>query len=420
MQIKKAFWSISLSLFLVACASNPVTGKRDLVFMSAADEIAIGEKNYLPAQQQQGGEYSVDENLSVYVFAVGKKLAAVSDRPNLPYEFVVLNNNVPNAWALPGGKIALNRGLLVHLKDEAQLAAVLAHEIVHAAARHGAQQQSQNILVNVGIAATAVVAQRNNKYGGAAVIAAGIGSKAWMARYSRGNESESDRYGIAYMSKAGYEPMAAVEIQQVFVKLSGGKRASWFDEFFASHPPSPQRVEANKKTAAKYPAGKRNKAAFEQAMKQLRKDQQAYEALQKGEEALAEENYAEAIKFADQAIASQPKEGLFWQLKGMAQFKQDDKSGAAASFAKTTQYNKDLFSGHLYLGMANKDLGKTSQAEQNLLASRRLLPTGVSSFHLGELAEKRGDKAAARSYYNEAAQGDSAIAKSAKERLQQL
>ncbi len=420
MKTSKVLFTLALTLFLLACASNPVTGKRDLVFMSTSDEIAIGEKNYLPAQQQQGGEYSIDEGLSRYVSAVGKRLVEVSDRPNLPYEFVVLNNNVPNAWALPGGKIAVNRGLLVHLDDEAQLAAVLAHEIVHAAARHGAQQQTQSVLVNVGIAATAVAAQRNSKYGGAAVIAAGIGSQAWMARYSRGNESESDRYGIAYMAKAGYEPQAAVEIQQVFVKLSASRDASWFEEFFASHPPSKDRVAANQKTAAKYPKGIRNKAAFDNAMQQLRKDEKAYEAMQKGEESLSKKQYDETIKFADQAIAIQPKEGLFWQLKGQAQQELGQQKEAVASYAKTVQYNPQLFSGHLYLGMVNKTLGNAKQAEENLLASRRLLPTGMSSFHLGELAQQRGDKSAARTYYSEAARGDGALAKSAQERLQQL
>src|SRR5690606_7503443 len=105
------------------------------------------------AQQMQGGRYVVDPNLSVYVNEVGQKLARASHRPNLPYEFVVLNNDVPNAWAMPGGKIAINRGLLVLLEDESQLAAVLGHEVVHAAARHSAQQQTQSTLLGVGVMA---------------------------------------------------------------------------------------------------------------------------------------------------------------------------------------------------------------------------------------------------------------------------
>ncbi len=94
-------------------------------------------------------------DLTAYINEVGQKLAAVSDRP-LPYEFVVLNNPVPNAWALPGGKIAVNVGLLSELKNEAELAAVLGHEIVHAAARHGAKAQERGTLMQVGLAAAQI------------------------------------------------------------------------------------------------------------------------------------------------------------------------------------------------------------------------------------------------------------------------
>ena len=109
---------------LSGCVINPVTGDRELAFVSADQEIAIGEQQYAPSQQMQGGEYALDPELTSYVAGVGQKLAAVSDR-QLPYEFVVLNSSVPNAWALPGGKIAVNRGLLTELSTEAELAAVL-------------------------------------------------------------------------------------------------------------------------------------------------------------------------------------------------------------------------------------------------------------------------------------------------------
>lgn len=416
----KFVFSAVFSLFLIACASNPVTGKRDLVFMSTDQEIAMGEKNYLPAQQQQGGEYSVDPALSSYVAKVGAKLAAVSDRPQLPYEFVVLNNDVPNAWAMPGGKIAINRGLLLHLQDEAQLAAVIGHEIVHAAARHGAQQQSQSILVNIGLAATAIAAQREEKYGGAAVLAAGVGAKAWMARYSRGNESESDRYGIEYMVRAGYEPRAAVELQQTFVTLSEGRSSHWFNDFFASHPPSQARVEANRAQVASLPSGERNKAAFDRAMATLRQDENAYKANTEALQALQKDDYAGALVSVNKAIQLQPKEGLFWQTKGQVQYKQGDKKGAESSFAKTINYNPSLFSGYLYRGMVRAELGKNAEAERDLLASRQRLSTLQASYQLGELARARGDKTAARQYYSEAAQGEGDLAKSAQERLQQL
>ena len=126
-------------LLLYGCAVNPVTGKNELALISQSQEIEIGRENYSPSIQMQGGNYTVNRELTSYVSEIGMKLTAVSDR-KLPYEFTVLNNSTPNAWALPGGKIAVNRGLLLELKNEAELAAVLGHEIVHAAARHSAQQ----------------------------------------------------------------------------------------------------------------------------------------------------------------------------------------------------------------------------------------------------------------------------------------
>ena len=103
----------------LGCTTNPVTGKREISFVSLDQQIQIGEQNYIPSQQSQGGEYYLDPDLNTYVSNVGQKLVRaaeeVADLPDLPYEFVVLNNGVPNAWALPGGKIAINRGLLLSL-----------------------------------------------------------------------------------------------------------------------------------------------------------------------------------------------------------------------------------------------------------------------------------------------------------------
>ena len=137
---------LSLCVTAIGCAVNPVTGENELSLVSVSQEIAIGEQQYGPSQQSQGGLYYLDPGLQSYVADVGMKLAKVSHQPDLPYEFVVINSAIPNAWALPGGKIAVNRGLLTELEDEAQLAAVLGHEIVHAAARHSAAQMTRDVV----------------------------------------------------------------------------------------------------------------------------------------------------------------------------------------------------------------------------------------------------------------------------------
>ncbi|HEY7884348.1 MAG TPA: M48 family metalloprotease, partial [Cellvibrionaceae bacterium] len=198
--MKVFIYRLAIALTVIglgACSVNPVTGENELSLMSAQQEVALGQQNYGPAQQMQGGRYVVDPDLSVYVNNVGQKLARASHRPNLPYEFVVLNNDVPNAWAMPGGKIAINRGLLVLLEDESQLAAVLGHEVVHAAARHSAQQQTQNTLLGVGVmAAGLAVSSKDPELGALTMGALGVGAQAWQARYGRTQELQADEYGI--------------------------------------------------------------------------------------------------------------------------------------------------------------------------------------------------------------------------------
>ena len=151
--------AILFSLLACGCTVNPVTGKSELMLVSTADEVAIGREQYPLAIQMQGGRYQVDAQLSAYVSEVGQRLAAVSDR-ELPYQFVVVNDSVPNAWALPGGKIAVNRGLLAELDNEAELAALLGHEVVHAAARHGAAALTRSMLAQSAMAITVISLQR--------------------------------------------------------------------------------------------------------------------------------------------------------------------------------------------------------------------------------------------------------------------
>ena len=122
---------------LAGCSKNPVTGKKEFAPYSTSDEIALGIRHYRLLQQAQGGRFGTDPRLAAYVSSVGRRVAKVSDRRKLPYEFVVLNNGTPNAWALPGGKIGIDRGLLLEMENEAELAAVLPHDVANAAARTG-------------------------------------------------------------------------------------------------------------------------------------------------------------------------------------------------------------------------------------------------------------------------------------------
>lgn len=417
----RCFVAVCALSALSGCVVNPVTGKSQISLMSPEQEVSVGTQNYVPAQQSQGGQYVVDPALTTYVQAVGKKLAAVSDRPGLPYEFVVLNNDVPNAWAMPGGKLAINRGLLMYLEDEAQLAAVLGHEIVHAAARHGAQQQTQSVLVGAGVLLGGVAAsQKNPEYGALAMGALGVGSAAFQAKYGRNHELESDRVGIKYMAAAGYDAQAAVELQQIFLKLSEGRNSSFVEGLFASHPPSQERVSENRKTAAQYPGGVRNKAQYQRAIAQLTKDKPAYERYQKAQQLAAEKKYIDALAYVDQAAAAQPKENLFWELKGQLLLQQNKREEAVTALGKAVQANPAYFKPYVLRGIAYNQLNNRDLAERDLLTSRKYLPTQIAAYYLGEISAAKGNRSQAVTYFTEAAQGGGEIGEAATAQLGKL
>lgn len=407
---------------LTGCAVNPVTGKKEMIIDSVQQDIAAGQQHYGPSQQSQGGKYVVDPALTVYVNQVGKKIAAVVDGPKLPYEFVVLNNDTPNAWALPGGKLAINRGLLVQLEDEAQLAAVLGHEIVHAAARHSASAKAQQMVVGAGaLLAGAVIANKKPEYGVLAVGALAVGANAWNSKYSRDHELDSDKYGIKYMVKAGYDPQAAVELQELFVRMFDKREPSWIEGMFASHPPSRDRVAANRAEVTKYPkGGVRNKDAFQRALAQLKRDQDAYLSYQDATKAAKSSQYDKALSLINSAIQKQPKENLFWELKGQLLLQQDRNKEAIPALDKAIATNPNFFRPYIYRGMAYKELGNSLNAERDLIASQRLLPTQEASEQLGEIALAKRDYTTARTYFQQVAAGGGTAGERAKARLAQI
>lgn len=413
---------VAMTAGLAACTVNPVTGQKQLIMDSTAQDIATGTQNYIPSQQSQGGQYVVDKELTTYVNRVGRKLAAVSDVPNLPYEFVVLNNDVPNAWAMPGGKLAINRGLLVQLEDEAQLAAVLGHEIVHSAARHTASAKTQQMLVGAGaMLAGVAVASKKPEYAVLAVGAAGVGANAWNSKYSRDNESESDKYGIKYMAKAGYDPQAAVELQELFVRMVDKQESSWLEGLFASHPPSRDRVAANRIEVGKYPkGGARNKEAFQQALAQVRQDKNAYKNYEDSLKAAKDKQYDKALSLVDSAIEQQPKENLFWEMKGKLLLQQEKNQQAVPALDRAILANPNFFRPYVYRGMAYKELGNNSMAERDLVASQRLLPTQMASEQLGDLALAKGDRNTAAAYYQQVVGGGGEAGERAKAKLTKL
>ncbi len=423
-RVFKAFraWLVVGFLTFVAlgCATNPVTGEQELHLISESAEIDMGRKNYLPTQQTQGGEYVADPVLSSYVNEVGQRLAKVSDRHHLPYEFVVLNNSVPNAWAMPGGKIAINRGLLLELDSEAELAAVLGHEIVHAAARHGAKAMERGMLLQASMIGVGV-ALSDNKNANLWLGAASVGANLITQRYSREHELEADRYGMRYMSKAGYDSQAAVSLQETFVRLNEGKEPGWLEGLFTSHPPSDERVEANRARAAKLPQGGiMGREDYQQRIAGLKKTQDAYAAYDEGRKALEKDNDKKALKLADKAIGMEPREALFFGLRGDAMAGLGRYRQSLDEYGEALSRNGDYYQFYLNRGLAKQELGMRSAARKDLERSNQLLPTAPAHFVLGEISMAGREMDAAIGHFKAAAGSSSTVGREASLSLARL
>jgi predicted Zn-dependent protease len=404
-------WGVILFM-LGGCAVNPVTGRTELTLVGEGTELQIGAEQYAPLRQMQGGDYNTRPEIAAYVAEIGERLAAVSDRP-LPYEFQVINDSTPNAWALPGGKIAVNRGLLTELQSEAELAAVLGHEIVHAAARHSAQSMQRGMLLQ-GAVLAAGMATGNSEYAGLAVGGATLAAGLVGQKYSREAETESDYYGMLYMSRAGYDPAAAVDLQETFVRLSEGRQSNWLEGLFASHPPSQERVAANRHTVATLPAGGEiGRDRYQQVLAPLLAAGKAYAAYDQGRKELAENRPERALQLAADAIAIEPREALFYGLRGDALRKQGHEQEAVAAFDQALQRNADYFHYYLQRGLAYAALGQSAAAQADLERSNALLPTAPALNALGQLALAAGDQGQALEYFSAAARSDSPAGKAA-------
>ena len=421
----RALGALGFTLLLAACGTNPVTGKQELQFISTTQEIAMGEQAYFPTRQAQGGDYIVHESVTAYVQQVNDRVAAASDR-DLPYEIVVLNSSVPNAWAMPGGKIAINRGLLVELSNEAELAAVLAHEIVHAAARHGAKNIERGLLSQGIVTATAIGASASGTaYGGDIVNLVSGGAALFNQKYSRDAERESDYYGTLYMAEAGYNPYAAVTLQETFLELSGNRKQSFLDGLLASHPSSAERVENNRLLVKRlreegYGDGVFKQAEYAAALAELRSAQAAYDAYDRAREAAGEGNFEAALTGVNTAIERYRREAAFHGLRGAIRMQQKRWNDAITNFDRAVALEDGFFAYYLQRGMAYSSLGERPAAKRDLDRSLALLPTSQALHQLGQIAEADGDAEAARRYYEQAAQANDSTGQAARVRLVEM
>ena len=226
------------ALTAAACATNPATGKKQISLMSEEQEIALGRQSD-PEIRREMGVYD-DPQLQQYVSAIGMKLARASERPNLPWQFTVVDSPAVNAFALPGGYIYITRGILPFLDDEAQLAGVLGHEIGHVTARHAAQQYTSQTGAGIGLALLSIFVPEARPYQGIAEQAAGL----LFLKYGRDDELQADGLGVRYASHSGWTPSGVQGMLTTLTRLdkaSGSTKG--VPNWLSTHPAPADRVQ---------------------------------------------------------------------------------------------------------------------------------------------------------------------------------
>jgi beta-barrel assembly-enhancing protease len=220
------------SILLLGCAINPITGQQDLMFFSPEKDVELGRK-YAPYIEKEFGGRVPDENLQSYINQVGQKIARVCHRPDLSYSFVAVEEGGANAIAVPGGYVFITRGLLNVLQSEAQLAAVLGHEVAHIVARDTMAAISRQIGTNAILAAAAVGDVPSDALRATVFISAVL-----TLQYSREDEKDADLAGLLYMTQAGYDPNGMVETMEILQELQTYRPL----EFFSTHPNPENRI----------------------------------------------------------------------------------------------------------------------------------------------------------------------------------
>jgi len=234
-------------VILTACTTAPETGRSQLILIDSAQETKIGFQAF---QEMKRKEPTIAKGPKVRLLRrVGKRIAAVVKVPHAQWEFVLFNDpNSANAFALPGGKVGVYTGILPITRNEAGLTTVIAHEIAHVTARHGAERMSQSMLIDVGgsVLSGALGALGNKATHDMIMQAYSLGTTVGVALpYSRTQESEADRVGLLYMARAGHDPREAVKFWQRFKAYNKGRKKPL--EFLSTHPLDETRIAAIKR-----------------------------------------------------------------------------------------------------------------------------------------------------------------------------
>jgi predicted Zn-dependent protease len=417
---RRFLWLLSMSAAgaAVSCATSPVTGRSQLMLVSEEEEIQI-DRQHSPFQFSADYGQLQDKALNDYVRQVGQNMVSRTHRTHMPYSFRGVNANYVNAYAFPGGSIACTRGILLSLGNEAELAALLGHELGHVNARHTAQQMSKGKLTNTIVGGFSAVA--GAVAGGLGQIAGtlgSIGAGALLASYSRENEREADALGMEYMVKAGYGPKGMVGLMDLLQNLSKSKPSA-IEMMFATHPMSDERYQSAVKNFEKNYASSQSlplhRERYMDQTARLRAMKGAIEEMQKGEEQMARQKFGEAeghlrnalkqapndyaglvmmatcqlvqkkpgegLKYSEAAKAIYPQEAQAYHLSGFAKLQTRDFAGAYQDFSTNEKVLPGNPNTAFFKGFSLEGMGKKPEAAQEYHRYLKVVQEGKFAQH---------------------------------------
>jgi predicted Zn-dependent protease len=327
---------LTCGLAAVSCATNPATGRRQLILMSEQEEIALGKQSDADIRKQMG--VYEDQELQQYVARIGMRLARQSYRPELPWTFTVVDEPAVNAFALPGGFIYVTRGILPFLRNEAELAGVLGHEVGHVDARHSVDQYSKQLLTTGALAGASVFLPRWQSVLGAGSVAAQFA----FLKFGRDAELEADRLGVGYASGGGWAPRAMEGVLGTLGRLDaaqGSRRG--VPNWAMTHPPAEDRMIKiqDAVTAASAKGGTAtNPAEYERVINQIVYGDSREKGMVRGSEfvhpvlrfSLRFPDGWEIVNGADQVSATESDQGNVMMLLELS----PDKSGSPEQAAR--------------------------------------------------------------------------------------
>ena len=370
--------SMAATNLALGCATNPVTGKSQFMIMDEKQEIAIDHQQ---SPHQFSTDYGTvqDQTLQDYIQATGKAMAANTHRPHMPYDFHCVNANYVNAYAFPGGSIACTRGILLDLDNEAELAALLGHELGHVNARHTAASMSKAQVASVAVGGLAILTSVavGSSAGNIAGQLGQLGSGALLASYSRDNERQADHLGMEYMTRSGYGPQGMVGLMDMLNSMNAHK-ASATDLLFATHPMSSERYQtAVAEATSDYQPFNGQPLYRERYMDHtagLRKIKAAVKKMQDGEAAMGKEQVADAEGLFKQALSEAPNDYVGLLLMAKCQLIQKKDKDAARYAEKAKQVYPDEAQAYHISGIAKIRNKKYQDAYEDFSIYQRRLP----------------------------------------------